>query len=37
VAEAVAILRAGAGSQWDPELVALFVAEMPVIERLGAA
>jgi putative two-component system response regulator len=37
VAQAIAILGVGAGTQWDPELVELFVAEMPVIERLGAA
>ena len=37
VAKAVATLRAGAGTQWDPELVELFVAELPVIEHLGAA
>jgi putative two-component system response regulator len=37
VDEAIATLRAGAGTQWDPRLVDLFVSEMPVIERLGAA
>jgi putative two-component system response regulator len=35
--QAVATLRSGAGTQWDPQLVDLFVAEMPYIERLGAA
>ncbi len=37
VEQAVAILRAGAGTQWDPQLVALFIAELPVIEHMGAA
>jgi len=37
VDQALAILRAGAGTQWDPELVDLFVRELPVIEHLGAA
>jgi hypothetical protein len=27
----------GAGPQWDPELVALFVREIPTIQQLGAA
>ena len=27
----------GAGHQWDPEVVDLFVGEMPAIRRLGAA
>ena len=33
-AEALAVLRAGAGSQWDPEVVDLLASELPVI---GAA
>ncbi len=37
VDQAIAVLRAGAGTQWDPQLVELFVAELPVIENLGAA
>jgi putative two-component system response regulator len=35
--EATGILRDGAGSQWDPQLVDLFIAELPVIEHIGAA
>ncbi|HYT13685.1 MAG TPA: HD domain-containing phosphohydrolase [Candidatus Nitrosopolaris sp.] len=35
--EAAATLQAGAGTQWDPSLVELFLAEMPLIERMGAA
>jgi response regulator RpfG family c-di-GMP phosphodiesterase len=31
------VLNDGAGKQWDPEVVELFVGEMPVIHRLGAA
>jgi len=34
--EAAATLQAG-GTQWDPSLVELFLAEMPLIERMGAA
>ncbi|HEY2437054.1 MAG TPA: HD domain-containing phosphohydrolase [Solirubrobacteraceae bacterium] len=34
-AEAIAVLRAGAGKQWDPETVDLLASELPVI--LGAA
>ena len=37
VAKAVEILRLGAGAQWDPALVDLFVREMPAIQQLGAA
>jgi cyclic di-GMP phosphodiesterase len=37
VSQAVATLRAGAGTQWDPLLIELFLAEMPAIERIGAA
>jgi putative two-component system response regulator len=37
VDEALAILSAGAGTQWDPEVVKLFVNEMPSLAALGAA
>jgi HD-GYP domain-containing protein (c-di-GMP phosphodiesterase class II) len=37
VAAAVEILKWGAGAQWDPALVDLFVREMPAIRQLGAA
>jgi cyclic di-GMP phosphodiesterase len=37
VAKAVEILKLGAGVQWDPALVDLFVREMPAIRQLGAA
>jgi len=35
--EALAVLRAGAGSQWDPETVDLLASELPAIQHLGAA
>ena len=35
--EAVAVLRAGAGTQWDPEMVDILTNEIPSIQRLGAA
>jgi putative two-component system response regulator len=35
--EAVSVLRAGAGSQWDPEMVEILTNEVPSIQRLGAA
>ena len=35
--EALEVLRAGAGSQWDPEAVALLASELPSIQHLGAA
>ena len=35
--EALEVLRAGAGSQWDPEAVALLASELPSIQYLGAA
>jgi putative two-component system response regulator len=35
--QAVALLVDGAAHQWDPEVVDLFVGEMPNIHRLGAA
>jgi putative two-component system response regulator len=34
---ALAVLIDGAGHQWDPEVVELFVGEMPALQRLGAA
>jgi putative two-component system response regulator len=37
VAAAVEILKLGAGAQWDPELVDLFVSQMPAIQQLGVA
>ncbi|HWO44312.1 MAG TPA: HD domain-containing phosphohydrolase [Methylomirabilota bacterium] len=37
VDRALAMLVDGAGHQWDPEVVDLFVGEMPAIHRLGAA
>jgi putative two-component system response regulator len=37
VDEAIQILEGGAGWQWDPRLVELFVAELPTIQRLSAA
>ena len=33
--EAIAILVEGAGTQWDPELVPMFVRELPTINRLA--
>src|SRR2546428_3212433 len=33
----LAVLVDGAGHQWDPEVVDLFVGEMPALQRLGAA
>jgi putative two-component system response regulator len=36
VAEAIAILRQGAGKQWDPEVVGLFTTEIPKVTGLGA-
>ncbi len=35
--QALAVLVDGAGRQWDPEVVDLFVGETPAIQRLGAA
>jgi putative two-component system response regulator len=35
--EAIAVLRAGAGTQWDPETVDLLATELPTIQHLGAA
>ena len=37
VEQALAVLVDGAGSQWDPEVVDVFMAEIPTILRLGAA
>jgi putative two-component system response regulator len=37
VVEALAILMAGAGRQWDPEVVGLFVNEVPRPANLGVA
>jgi putative two-component system response regulator len=37
VDSAIATLRTGSGTQWDPDLVDLFIAELPVIEHMGAA
>jgi putative two-component system response regulator len=35
--EALAVLRAGSGTQWDPETVDLLASELPTIQHLGAA
>ena len=35
--EAIQILAGGAGRQWDPQLVSLFLAELPVIRELREA
>ena len=35
--EALAVLRAGAGTQWDPETVELLASELPTLQQLGAA
>jgi putative two-component system response regulator len=37
VAEAIAILKHGAGKQWDPEVVGLFTAEIPNVTGIGGA
>jgi HD-GYP domain-containing protein (c-di-GMP phosphodiesterase class II) len=37
VPDAVEVLREGAGTQWDPEVVDLFVSEIPAIRRLHVA
>jgi putative two-component system response regulator len=37
VEEAVATLLAGAGTQWDPEVVEVFVRDLPAVARQGAA
>jgi len=34
---AIGALKAGAGTQWDPEVVELFAGEIPSLQRLGAA
>ncbi|HEX9362734.1 MAG TPA: HD domain-containing phosphohydrolase [Candidatus Dormibacteraeota bacterium] len=36
-AQAIAVLRAGSGTQWDPETVDLLASELPTIQHLGAA
>jgi putative two-component system response regulator len=35
--EALRILVAGAGTQWDPDVVQAFAGEVPVLQQLGAA
>ncbi len=35
--EAIAIMKGGAGRQWDPQLVSLLAGEIPALHRLGAA
>jgi cyclic di-GMP phosphodiesterase len=35
--EAIEVLRAGSGTQWDPETVDLLTSELPTIQHLGAA
>ena len=35
--EALAVLRAGAGTQWDPETVELLASELPSLQHVGAA
>lgn len=35
--EAIAVLRAGAGTQWDPETVELLASELPTLQHVGAA
>ena len=37
VDEAIAILMAGSGRQWDPEVVETFASDIPTFTRLGAA
>jgi putative two-component system response regulator len=37
LAEAMAVLRGGRGRQWDPQVVDLFLAEIPSSAALGAA
>ena len=37
VDEAMAILMAGAGRQWDPEVVAVFISNVPSLASQGAA
>jgi len=35
--EAMAVLMAGAGRQWDPEVVAVFISNIPSVANVGAA
>jgi response regulator RpfG family c-di-GMP phosphodiesterase len=37
VEDAISILVGGAGRQWDPRLVTLFVDELPAIRAVTAA
>jgi HD-GYP domain-containing protein (c-di-GMP phosphodiesterase class II) len=35
--EAISILKGGARRQWDPEVIEVFVNDIPILTSLGAA